>query len=241
GAPYIGGGAQFLSMQPTDEDDDKPQNTLLPAADWPVLRGYLEQQVQSLRTWRNSWWMENWSDLAQFILPRRSIWLTQSAGGFPTANNMLRGQEINQAIVDPTGTYAVRICTGGMVSGLASPSRPWFKMVTSNKHHQLDHASKLWMDETEERIYTILSQSNFYNSFAQECEDEIVFGSSPSICYDDLEDVVRFYNPCVGEYYLACDGTNRVTTLARVFVQTISQMASFFGVGNMPAEVRSLW
>ena len=242
GAPYIGGGASFLAMQPTDEvSTDHQQTTLMPLQSWPVLRGYLEQRIQSLRTWRNSWWMENWSDLAQFELPRRSIWLTQSAGGWPTANNMLRGQEINQSIVDPTGTYAIRICAGGMVSGLASPSRPWFKMVTSNKHHILDHASKLWMDETEERIYSVLAQSNFYNSFAQECEDEIVFGSSPSICYDDLQDIVRFYNPCVGEYYLACDGTNRVTTLGRVFVQTIGQMASFFGVENMPAEVRSLW
>lgn len=242
GAPYIGGGAGMMAMQPTDEDivNNKP-NVLMPEGSWPILRGYLEQRIQSLRTWRNSWWMENWSDLAQFELPRRSIWLTQSAGGWPTANNMLRGQEINQSIVDPTGTYAIRICAGGMVSGLASPSRPWFKMVTSNKNHQLDHASKLWMDETEERIYNVLAQSNFYNAFAQECEDEIVFGSSPSICYDDLQDIVRFYNPAVGEYYLACDGTLRVTTLGRVFVMTIGQMASFFGVDNMPEDLRGLW
>lgn len=242
GAPYIGAGSRFLSMQPTDEiDTEDAQNTLLPEESWATLRGYLEQRTQALRNWRNSWWMENWSDLAQFELPRRSIWLTQSAGGWPTQNNMLRGQEINQAIVDPTATYAIRICAGGMVTGLASPSRPWFKMVTTNKHHQLDHASKLWMDETEDRIYTVLSQSNFYNSFAQECEDEIVFGSAPSICYDDLQDVVRFYNPAVGEYYLACDGTLRVDTLYRVFVMNIMQMASFFGVDNMPPDCRSLW
>ncbi len=242
GAPYIQGGAKFLSMQPTDESTaSDEQAQLLSLKSWEKLRSYNEQRTQALRNWRNSWWMENWSDLAQFILPRRSIWLTQSAGGWPTANNMLRGQEINQAIVDPTGTYAVRICAGGMVSGLASPSRPWFKMVTTNKRHQLDRASKLWMDETEERLYTVLAQSNFYNAFAQECEDEIVFGTSPSICYDDLEDIVRFYNPAVGEYYLACDGTMRNNVFARVFVMNIEQMASFFGAANMPADARSLF
>lgn len=239
---YVGGGAGFLAAQPTEDSIvNDNQATLMPKESWPELRSYLEQRTQALRNWRNSWWMENWSDLAQFQMPRRSIWLTQSAGGWPTANNMLRGQEINQAIVDPTATYAIRICAGGMVSGLASPSRPWFDMACVDKRHKLDYASRQWMDETKDRIYTVLSQSNFYNSFAQECEDEIVFGTSPSICYDDKDDVVRFYNPAVGEYYVACNGTLRVDTLYRVFVMTIGQMASFFGEANMPAEMRALW
>jgi hypothetical protein len=242
GAPYIAGGASFLSMQSTDETDtDHPQTELISENAWKKLRGYNEQRIPALRTWRNSWWMENWSDLAQFEVPRRSIWLTQSAGGWPTANNMLRGQEINQAIIDPTGTYAIRICAGGMVTGLASPSRPWFDIVTSDKRHELDHDSRVWIDEHKDRVYQVLANSNFYNSFAQECEDEIVFGTSPSICYDDLTDIVRFYNPAVGEYYVACNGTLRVDTLGRVFVMTIGQMASFFGADNLPPEIRSLW
>lgn len=241
-APYVAGGAAFLAAQPTDDSGKQTtQNKIMPEASWPILRGYLEERAQALRNWRNSWWMENWSDLAQFIMPRRSIWMTQSAGGWPTQNNMLRGQEINQAIVDPTGTYAVRICAGGMVSGLASPSRPWFKMVSGDKRHQLDQASRLWIDETEDRMYTVLAKSNFYNSFAQECEDEIVYGTSPSICYDDKDDVVRFYNPAVGEYYVACNGTLRVDTLYRVFVMTIGQIVSFFGVDNLPQDIRGLW
>lgn len=239
---YTKGGASFLAEQPTEEISTADSaDTLMPEKSWQKLRGYLEQRTQALRTWRNSWWMENWSDLAQFEVPRRSIWLTQSAGGWPTPNSMLRGQEINQAIIDPTGTYAIRICTGGMVTGLASPSRPWFDIVTSDKRRELDHASRLWIDEHKERLYKVLANSNFYNSFAQECEDEIVYGTAPSICYDDLRDIVRFYNPAVGEYYVACNGTLRVDTLYRVFVMTIAQMASFFGADNLPPEIRSLW
>lgn len=239
---YTMAGAGMLSMQSTEDfTPDQQSSKLMDSAAWPVLRGFLEEHTQAMRTWRNSWWMENWSDLALFICPRRSIWMTQSAGGWPTPNGMLRGMEINQAIVDPTGTYAVRVCAGGMVSGLASPSRPWFKMVTSDKHHMLDAESRMWMDETEDKIYTALAQSNFYNSFAQECEDSIVYGTAPTICYDDAEEVFRFYNPSVGEYYLSSNGTMRNDTLYRIFVMTVRQMVSFFGVDHVTEEVRGLW
>jgi hypothetical protein len=208
--------------------------------DWQALKGHLEGRLVSLRQWRTSWWTQNWSNLAEFILPRRSIWLTQSAGGLPTPNNMNRGREINQSIVDPTGTFAARICSGGLMSGLASPSRPWFKVIVKGLQ-ELDEDARLWLDETESRIYTVLAGSNFYNSFAQECEDLVVFGTSPVIMYEDEIDIIRFYNPAVGEYYLASSSTNRVDGLYRAFVMTIAQIVDFFGLDNCSQEIQQLW
>lgn len=208
---------------------------------WNVLRGHLESRLMQLRAWRTSWWMQNWSDLSEFILPRRSIWLTQSAGGIPTPNNMTRGMEINTSIVDPTATYAVRVCTGGLVSGLAGPSRPWFKIVPAHKKSQLNAAARAWIDETEERLYTILALSNFYNAFAQQIEDVVVFGTAPVILYEDKTSLINSYNPCVGEYYVANDGTMRANTLARQFLMTIAQIVDFFGVENCPEDIQKLW
>src|ERR1700677_3421603 len=82
--------------------------------DWAVLRSHLEGNLAMLRTWRDSWWIQNYSDLARYILPRRSIWLTQSAGGLPSPNTMTRGLEINNNILDPTATFAARVCAGGI-------------------------------------------------------------------------------------------------------------------------------
>lgn len=154
---------------------------------------------------------------------------------------MTRGRPINNSIVDPTGTYAVRVCSSGMMSGLASPSRPWFKIVPSVKGIQIDAAGRAWLDEVEDRIYTILAGSNFYNSFAQECEDLVVFGTAPVIIYEDEKDVIRCYNPNVGEYYLASGSTLRVEGLYRTFVMTISQLVDFFGVDNCPEDIQKLW
>lgn len=205
------------------------------------MRGHLEQRLVALRNWRQSWWTQPWADISEFLLPRRSIWLTQSMGGNPTPNNMTRGKQINNAIVDPTGTFALRVCAGGLMSGLASPSRPWFKMQPAIKHVQLDAAAQAWLDETQDRIYTVLAGSNFYNAFAQECEDLVAFGTAPSIVYEDEKDLIRLYNPAVGEYYLAVDATGRVNALYRLFVMTVQQIVDFFTLEACPGPVQKAW
>jgi len=234
---YEKASATLLSQQPAVAKTKRDKNN----PEWNTLRGHLEARLNSLYTWRQSWWTSNWSDLAQFLLPRRSIWLTQGSGGVPTPNNTARGSEINQSIVDPTGTFAVRVCAAGLMSGLASPSRPWFKVAPSLKNFEPDDEGKRWIDEVEGRLYTILAGSNFYNCFAQECEDLVVFGSAPSIIYEDEEDLVRLYNPCIGEFFFAASASQRVDGLYRRFLMTIAQIVDFFGLENCPAEVQKLW
>lgn len=234
---YEKAGPTLLSMQPEETKKEPGGNV----KQWQALRSHLDQRLNGLRTWRNSWWLLNWSNLAENILPRRSIWLTQTAGGQPTPNNMTRGRQINNAIMDPTGTFATRVCGAGLMSGLASASRPWFKVTTSLRNFEPDQAGREWMDEIENRLYTILAGSNFYNAFAQECEDLVVFGTAPSIIYEDEKDLIRCYNPCIGEYFLSSGATMRVDGLYRQFVMTIAQIVDFFGLENCPEEVRKAW
>lgn len=236
-APYEEASATLLAAQPADPKSEATEET----KKWAELRGHLENRLSALRTWRYSWWNNNWNDLAEFILPRRSLWLTQNMGGTPTPNNMSRGKPINSAIVDPTATLAARVCSAGLMSGLASPSRPWFKVIPGIKNVDIDGPARNWLDEVEDRIYTVLSGSNFYNSFAQECEDLVVFGTGPCLIYEDEKDLIRLYNPAVGEYYLSSSASLRVDGFYRQFVMTIAQIVDFFGVDNCPADIQQMW
>lgn len=239
---YERAGPTMLAQQPAKGAVKSPDKLDgINKKDWSVLRGHLEGRVSSLRTWRDTWWIQNWSDLARFLLPRRSIWLTQSAGGLPSPNTMTRGLEINEAIVDPTGTFALRVCAGGLMSGLAQPSRPWFKIVPSVRGVNIDDDARQWLDSVEDVVYTVLARSNFYNSFAQECEDIVVYGTAPCIIYEDDKDIIRCYNPAVGEYYLSSGATLRVDGLYRIFVMTISQIVDFFGYEACPPDIQKLW
>ena len=229
----------LLATQPT-KPSGKPDDTLS-VADWMMLNNHLEQRLSMMRTWRDTWWIQNYSDLARFILPRRSIWLTQSAGGLPSPNTMTRGLEINENILDPTATFAARICSGGLMSGLASPSRPWFKIIPAIKGAQIDEAAREWLDSVEDVVYTVLARSNFYNAFSQECEDIVIYGTAVNIIYEDEKDLIRCYTPCVGEYFLSSGATMRVDGLYRAYVMTIAQIVDFFGLDNCPPDIQKMW
>lgn len=238
---YEEASAKELAKQPVTPPKNKEGDDRISKTEWPVLRGHLEGRLSMLRTWRDTWWIQNYSDLARFILPRRSIWLTQSAGGLPSPNTMTRGLEINENILDPTATFAARVCSGGLMSGLASPSRPWFKIIPAMRGVSIDDDARQWLDNVEDVVYTVLARSNFYNAFAQECEDIVVYGTAVNIIYEDEKDLIRCYTPCVGEYYLASGATMRVDGLYRAFVMTIAQIVDFFGLENCSPEIQKMW
>jgi hypothetical protein len=232
-ASYMDMGPDILSQQPVNEPDHDPATQFMSPADWSQVFGQLESRIGALRSWRYSWW-SHWSRLAEFFMPRRYTWLV-------VANRMWRGAPINDAIIDSTGALAVRTCAAGMWTGLTSPSRPWFTLEIGNTDTALDADGKAWLKDTQDKVYTVLSQSNFYNTMSQAFQDVTVFGTAPVIIYEDYEDVIRCYLPCAGEYYLAVGARLSVNTLYREFTLTVSEIVEQFGLSNCSDAVKNLW
>lgn len=226
---YVDMGPSLLAQQPATIDP-KP---MVDSISWGVIFAHCEARLGSLRTWRYSWW-SYWSSLAQFFMPRRYHWLV-------VANRMNRGNPINDAIIDSTGTLALETCGSGMWSGLTNPARPWIKMESALPWVKLDADAQEWIDDTEQRIYTVLAGSNFYNQMAQAFQDLALFGTSPIIIYEDFEDVIRVYLPCAGEYYLGVGARLSVDTFYREFTYTVSQIVEMFGLENCPESIAKLW
>jgi hypothetical protein len=230
-AKYENQGASLLARAPATI----PWKTWATNDEWETMRNYLEQRLLGMRNWRTSWW-SHWAELASNILPRRYHWLVVS-------NQMVRGSPINGQVVSSTPTQAVKVCSAGMMNGLSSPSRPWFKFRPPPSFvSQLDSEAQLWLDEVETRVYAVMSGSNFYDALNQMYEDQIVFGTAPVIIYEDRKDIIRCYNPCAGEYYLAVGSDNRVETFYREFVQTVAQVVEMFGPKVLQGtEIGELW
>lgn len=227
-APYENQSPTLLASQPISLPN--PQKA---SADWDITYGYLENRLSQLRNWRWSWWSA-WSTLAEFILPERYHWVI-------TPNRMAKGSPLNNAIVDSTATLAMKVCASGLWTGLTSPSRPWFKLGIGVPWLELDADGKAWLEDTEQKIYTVLGQSNFYTTMAQAFRDVATFGTAPVIIYEDFEDVIRCYLPCAGEYFLAAGSRLSIDTQYREFVMTVEQVVGMFTVENCPEDVRRLW
>lgn len=227
---YIDMGPSLLAQQPVGQID-----RINPAPDfkWDVVFTHLESRLGSLRTWRYRWWT-HWSRLAEFFLPRRYHFLV-------VANHISRGNPINDAIIDSTGTLAVETCASGMWTGLTNPARPWIKMDSALPWVKLDADGKEWVEDTEQRLYTVLAQSNFYTELAQAFQDLTVFGTAPFVIYEDFEDVIRLYLPCAGEYYLGSGARLAVDTFFREFTFTVAQIVEQFKLENCPEQVANLW
>lgn len=221
-------------LAPPDPDEPKRK-----AKDWIDMKSHLEARLTMMRSWRFSW-IQHWALIAQYLQPRRSLWLSEGGVDQPVPNSMVRGLPINQAILDPTGTYALQVAAAGMMSGLMSPSRPWFDLGLPNDDEPADDA-KIWFETVKTRIYAVMAHSNFYDSMAQMFEDLVAFGTAPVIMYEDEKDLVRCQNPVVGEYYLGVGASFRVETFYRQFVLTVIQMVEMFGLKNVPQNVKTLW
>jgi len=234
---YERASAALLAQEPNEID----LNEYKPEDGWPELWQALQSQISMLTSWRWSW-QQHWALLSTYIHPRRNLWLTEGAGTWPTPNSMIRGFPINQAIVDPTGTQAMHVCASGMMSGLTSPSRPWFKLKPALVMGQvIDRPGQIWLSEVESRMYEVMSDSNVYDSLAQMFEDLVVFGTAPIIVYEDEHDLVRCYNLTAGEYYLAVSPAFRVESIFRLYNLTISQFVEMFGLENCPPTIQAMW
>ena len=198
-----------------------PEVSWSPERDWEDMRAYLEQVLQGLYNWRTPWW-QHWGEIAANLLPRRYHWLV-------TPNNMTRGLPINQAVVDSTPPQALYVCAAGMMDGLCSPTKQWFRAKVPIPGYEPDTAAKRWLNDFQQRIYDVLAGSNYYDAKHQYYEDEIAFGTAPMLIYEHRDTVINCQVPCAGEYYLASDGSNTTGVFNRKFVMTARQMMDFFG------------
>ncbi len=210
-----------------------PPNRPPPASTVLELRQHLDRRLGSLRAGRMSYLL-HWRELSDYILPRRGRFLV-------TPNQGNRGEPRNEKIIDSTGTLAARTLASGMMAGITSPARPWFRLTLSDPEAARDTAVRLWLDEVAKRMARVFAKSNFYNSLAVLYEELGVFGTGAMIILEDFEDVIRCQTLTVGEYFLANSDRQAVNTLYREFPLTVGQVVAQFGEAACTPTVLALY
>lgn len=183
-----------------------------------------------------------WRDLADYILPRRTRFLT-------TDRN--KGDNRYTKIIDNTATLAARTLKSGMMAGMTSPARPWFRLTTPDPDLAEFGPVKEWLHFVGQRMATLFLRSNLYNALPIIYGDEGVFGTAACAMLEDDRDILRFYPFNVGSYWLACNHRMQVDTFMREFPLTVRQVVTRFATfdektgaprwDNFSTNVRNLW
>jgi len=194
---------------------------------------FVTGRLLAMRVNRYSWWT-HWRELADYFLPRRYKWII-------TPNQQSRGSPINQHIIDNTGTLSARNLAAGLLSGKCPPTRPWLKLMVNRIDSTGNNPISLWLAECERLMYLVFRESNFYFSFAQFAYDLVIFGTAALIGYEDYDDVVCWYNPCAGEYYVDINGEFEPCILYREFTMTIGAVVDEFGFDNCTKSVQTAY
>jgi hypothetical protein len=195
------------------------------------LRQYVNSRFTELQSERSSW-MAHWQDLSNYIEPRIGRYMT---GG----NN--KGSKKNGTIINSTATFSLRVLTAGLMTGLTSPARPWFKVGLSdielNKHRQ----NKLWLDEVERILLTIFRKSNVYQSLISIYEEIALTGTGCMFVEQDDANVINTNTLTVGEYYFGIGANGHVDTMCREFRKTVKQMVEKYGFENCSTTTQNLY
>ena len=190
-----------------------------------------QKRLSALRNERSSW-EPHWRELADYFLPRKGRWLF---------NNVNRGDKRNQLLIDSEPRLAARTLASGMMAGLTSPARPWFRLITPDPEMMEFGPVKQWLYDVERRMRDVFAKSNLYKPLPTVYGEMGVFGVCPMIGLEDPRSLIRFFPLTIGSYYLAQNEQHRVDTLYREVNMTVRQMVRMFGEKACSPTVRSMW
>ncbi|EPN9344612.1 portal protein [Cronobacter sakazakii] len=193
-----------------------------------TLKEQLTKQLGMLEQERTTF-EPHWRELSDFIIPRGSRFLTSEAN---------RGDRRNNKIVDPTATMANRTLSSGMMSGITSPARPWFKLATPDPEMMDYGPVKLWLETVQNRMNDMFNKSNLYQSLPIIYSSLGTFGTGALAVLEDDEDVIRTMPFPVGSYYIANSPRLSVDTCFRKFSMTVRQLVREFGLNSVSSSTK---
>lgn len=197
-----------------------PKQTETKRQRYQLLRGQLELE--------RSTFMPHWRELGDYILPRRPRF---------TLTETNRGERKNKNIVDSTATLAARTLRSGMMSGVTSPARPWFRLTTPDPDLAEFASVKDWLHDVSLKMATVFIRSNLYNALPIVYGDMGVFGTASMNVEEDFDGgVIRCYPFPIGSYRIANDHRLRVNVFDRDFRMTVRQLVQRFGKKDLNGQ-----
>lgn len=195
-----------------------------------LTRRQILRRWETLKNERSSFW-SHWRELSEFLMNRRGRFLT---------NDQNKSRR-NDKIINSSPRRALRVASSGMMAGITSPARPWFRLSTPDPEMYEYGPVRSYLHIVEERMRLVFAKSNLYSCLFLNYQDLLTFGISTLHVDEDDQDIVRGYTFPVGQYALATSARQAVDTVYREMAMTVAQLVERFGLESCSESVRTLY
>lgn len=196
----------------------------------PTIKAF-NKRLEALRSERSTF-IPLWRELSDYHLAHRGRFLTSDRN---------KGFKRNTKQINNTSRLSARTLASGMMSGITSPARPWFRLSTGESELDDNQAVKMWLHQVQQIMYKVFSQSNTYNSLHQLYSELGVFGTGAMGIFHDFENVIWCKPYTVGSYMIGLDSKNVSDTLYREYEISVAQCIKQFGEDNVSDHVLQQW
>ena len=177
-----------------------------------------------------------WAELAQYFKPSQTRYAITGA----TAGQRYKGSRMNTKVVRNTPFMARRVFVAGMMSGLTSPARPWFRLVTPDPALSEYGPVKRWLHVVEMRMREVFAKGNLYNALPTMYASLGTFATSAMLALEDDDDLLRFYVQPIGTYWLSQSARGVIDSIVRQYPMTVRQIVEEFGTDRLSVRTQNL-
>lgn len=176
-----------------------------------------------------STWVPRWQDLSKYIDNTRGRFFSEVSDGKKVDS---------KTIITSVPHQSVRVMAAGLMTGLSSPSQPWFKLGVADVELMADEAVRDWLEMCEERMMVAFTMAKIYRALYELYLEIVQFGTAAALIDEDFENIIKIRSFTAGEYFLGVDDKGLVEHFGRTFYATPFQLMKEFGPDNLPDQVK---
>lgn len=191
----------------------------------------LNKRFNALKQTANTW-LSTWKDIKTYVAPSRGYFEDNANDG--TSHD-------HRTLLDSTAVKDLTTLASGLMTGLTSPNRPWFKLAFNDPIIMENKDVADWLYIVERRMELVFHESNIYSALYNIYEELGSFSTGAMSVLEDDETVIYAENYTCGEYYIGHNRKGFINSFARRFDMTVGQLVDKFGYDSCSREVRRLY
>tara|TARA_Y100000593_G_scaffold59468_1_gene110320 strand:+ start:2103 stop:3782 length:1680 start_codon:yes stop_codon:yes gene_type:complete len=178
------------------------------------------RRCKELKNKRENW--DNiWDEVAHFVLPTKADFISQREGG----------AKRDQELYDSTAITSNQTLASGLHGALTAPSGRWFHIRFRDEVLNNDDAAIEWLEDSVDRIYKAIDESNFNSEVNELYLDLCCFGTAALLVETDKvdnQDSLNFRTVHLSEIAVAENVDGHVDTIYRSLKFSARQAKQLF-------------